>query len=146
MTRQLPDSITWRVHLLSPREKVFELLATKEGRQQFWAEEAPEINGHIHFGFVNGIELRSKVIAEQPPERFELKYFGGSTVQFTLDDDGSGGTDLTMIESEIPPANLLDNLPGWISVLLALKGVADFSVDLRNHDPERTWDEGYVDV
>lgn len=28
---------------------------------------------------------------------------------------------------------------------MALKAAADFGVDLRNHDPTRTWDQGYVD-
>ena len=122
------------------------MLATDEGRRLFWAEDAPEENGHIHFAFVNGIELRSQVIEKRPPERFTIEYFGGSKVQFDLADDGAGGTDLTMTESGVPEANRLDNLPGWISVLLALKAAVDFSVDLRNRDPQRTWDDGYVDV
>jgi len=32
-----------------------------------------------------------------------------------------------------------------VSVLLALKAVADFGVDLRNHDRRRSWTAGYVD-
>lgn len=36
-------------------------------------------------------------------------------------------------------------IAGWVSVLLALKAAVDFSVDLRNHDPGRTWDQGYAD-
>jgi hypothetical protein len=32
-----------------------------------------------------------------------------------------------------------------VSVLLALKAAADFGVDLRNHDPARTWWQGYCD-
>jgi len=28
---------------------------------------------------------------------------------------------------------------------MALKAAHDFGVDLRNHDPELTWDQGYVD-
>lgn len=31
------------------------------------------------------------------------------------------------------------------SVLLALKAFVDHDVDLRNHDPTRTWDQGYCD-
>jgi hypothetical protein len=34
---------------------------------------------------------------------------------------------------------------GWGSGLMALKGVMDYGVDLRNHEPMRTWDQGYVD-
>jgi hypothetical protein len=32
-----------------------------------------------------------------------------------------------------------------MSVLLALKAVADFSVDICNHDPTRTWIQRYAD-
>jgi hypothetical protein len=39
-----------------------------------------------------------------------------------------------------------DNLAGWVTVLLTLKAAADFGVDLRSHDPARTWGQGYVDV
>jgi hypothetical protein len=38
------------------------------------------------------------------------------------------------------------NLAGWVSVLLALKAAVDFGVDLRNSDPARRWEDGYVDV
>jgi hypothetical protein len=34
---------------------------------------------------------------------------------------------------------------GWISVLLLLKAAVDFGVDMRNHDPKRTWDHTYCD-
>jgi len=33
----------------------------------------------------------------------------------------------------------------WVSVLMNLKARADHGVDLRNHDPARTWTKGYVD-
>jgi len=36
-------------------------------------------------------------------------------------------------------------LAGWVSVLMALKAAVDHGVDLRNHDPQRTWDQGYAD-
>lgn len=32
------------------------------------------------------------------------------------------------------------------SPLLALKAYVDFGIDLRNRDPARTWDDGFVDV
>lgn len=31
-------------------------------------------------------------------------------------------------------------------MLLALKAAVDFAIDLRSHDPGRTWEHGYVDV
>jgi uncharacterized protein YndB with AHSA1/START domain len=141
-----PHAIFWRVHFSSSRQKVFEALSTDRGRRTFWAEQAPEIDGFVHFKFSNGAELQSRVLEARPPELFRVEYFGGSQVRFELADDGTGGTDLTMTEAGIPAENLLIHLPGWIPVLLALKAAVDFSVDLRNHDPARTWERGYVDV
>jgi hypothetical protein len=34
---------------------------------------------------------------------------------------------------------------GWVSWLMAMKAAVDFGVDLRNHDAERTWFDGYAD-
>jgi uncharacterized protein YndB with AHSA1/START domain len=142
----LPDQIQWRIQLISPPEKVFAALATEQGRRAFWAAEAPEYEGAIHFKFANGMAFVSKVLERQTPSLFAIEYFGGSRAEFQIVDDGAGGTDLTMTESQVPEENRLIHLSGWIPVLLALKAAVDFSVDLRNNDPERTWEDGYVDV
>lgn len=63
-----------------------------------------------------------------------------------LQPDGQGGTDLQLTETGVPESETLENLPGWVSVLLALKAAVDFGVDLRNHHPARQWEQGYVDV
>jgi uncharacterized protein YndB with AHSA1/START domain len=142
----LPVQIQWRIHLTSPPEKVFDTLASPSGRSAFWAAAAPEYKGIIHFTFSNGMTLESKVLERQPPNLFTVEYFGGSRVEFQLVEDGAGGTDLTLTESQVPEENRLIHLSGWIPVLLALKAAVDFSVDLRNNDPERTWANGYVDI
>ncbi len=50
-----------------------------------------------------------------------------------------------MTNSDYDPALREALLPGWLNVLLPLKAMLDFGVDLRNHDPTRTWNERYVD-
>jgi uncharacterized protein YndB with AHSA1/START domain len=139
-------AIRWRVHLESPPDRVHRMLATGEGRRRFWAEEAEEKDGHIEFRFLDGSMLRGRILENAPPARFAVEYFGGSTARFELRGDGRGGTDLTLRETGIPEGCRLQNLPGWVSVLLALKAAVDFSVDLRNGDRERGWDRDFVDV
>ena len=34
---------------------------------------------------------------------------------------------------------------GWLNVLFPLKGWVAHGIDLRNHDAERSWDQGYAD-
>ncbi|MDX2151125.1 MAG: SRPBCC domain-containing protein [Bryobacteraceae bacterium] len=141
-----PAFIRWRLHLKSSPESVHRLLATAAGRKRFWAESAPELDGEILFTFTNGQKLVSRVLENTPPNRFALTYFSGSHVTIELQADGTGGTDLTLTEWNVPDEDRLENVAGWVSVLLSLKAAADFAVDLRNHDPGRGWYDGYVDV
>lgn len=139
-----PETIRWRLRLRSPPEAVYEMLATDEGRAAFWAESAEARDGVIHFRFVNGMEDRSPIREARPPTRFALEYFD-SEVVFDLDSDGEGGTDLTLTNTGFHPDERDELLAGWLNVLLPLKAAVDFGVDLRNHDPDRTWDRGYAD-
>ena len=85
------------------------------------------------------------MLEQIPPHRYALEYFGGSQVAFDVASDGASGTDLVLTESGISPDEWTANFAGWVSVLLSLKAAVDFGVDLRNHDPARSWETGYVD-
>jgi len=138
--------IAWRCHLRSAPEAVYEMLDTAEGRERFWAAAAPEVGGAVEFRFSNGQTLTSKIVKRDPGKLFQLRYFNGSTVTFVLRSDGAGGTELTLTEEAFAPEDVLENLAGWISVLLGLKAAVDFRIDLRNHRPGCTWESGFVDV
>jgi len=140
-----PNIIRWRLHLKSPPDAVYQLLATDEGRAKAWAESAVEVDGAIDFIFPNGQRWRGKIIERSQPTRFAVEYFGGSITTFELADDGAGGADLTLTDAGVPAADRTEVIAGWVSVLLALKAAVDFGVDLRNHDPGRTWDEGFAE-
>jgi hypothetical protein len=45
----------------------------------------------------------------------------------------------------LPEEDRTEVTAGWVSVLMSLKASVDFGIDLRNHDPQRTWDEVYVE-
>ncbi|MGZ8783056.1 MAG: hypothetical protein ACXWZB_06115 [Gaiellaceae bacterium] len=132
--------IVWRLHLSSTPADVHALLATDAGRVRFWAESALQRGDTIEFAFPDGSRFEARVRASDPPSLLELDYFGGPA-RFELADDGAGGTDLTLRHDDSHP----DTRPGWVSELLALKAAADHGVDLRNHDRERTWEQGFVD-
>jgi uncharacterized protein YndB with AHSA1/START domain len=140
-----PTTITWRLHLRSAPAVVYELLATDAGRARFWAEQAVERDGAIEFIFPGGQRWRGAILERQPPRRFGVIYYGGSTTTFDLNDDGAGGTELTLNDVGVPEADRVEVIAGWVSVLMALKAAADFGVDLRNHDRRRTWEQGYVE-
>lgn len=142
-----PDgTIRWRIHLRSAPATVYALLATDAGRARFWAKRTVETGDAVRFEFGNGQLVDCAVLERTPPRRFALSYFGGSRVTFSLAADGASGTDLELAEQGVPEGERLDNLAGWVSVLLALKAAADFGVDLRNDDPARRWEDGYIDV
>jgi uncharacterized protein YndB with AHSA1/START domain len=136
--------IRWRLYLGAPPERVYELLSTDRGRAGFWAEETRQDGERLEFRFPDGQVLASRVLTSAPPRRFALTYFHGSCVTFELH-PASPGTDLVLIETGVPGEEWAENRAGWVSVLLNLKALADHGVDLRNHDPRRTWSGGYVD-
>lgn len=140
-----PEVITWRLHLRSSPAAAYALLATDAGRARFWAEQAVERDGAIDFVFPGGQRWRGAILAREPGRRFSVVYYGGSTTTFTLADDGQGGTDLTLTDAGVPAQDRAEVTAGWVSVLLALKAAADFGVDLRAHDPARSWEQGYAE-
>jgi hypothetical protein len=140
----IPREIVWRLHLRSSPERVYELLTSDEGRSRFWAEAARERDGCIHFEFINGVRTMSPIVERRPHEQFAIRYFD-SDVVFALAPDGAGGTDVKMTNSGFAEEDYFDLLPGWLNVLFPLKGAADFGIDLRNHDSQRTWGRRYID-
>jgi uncharacterized protein YndB with AHSA1/START domain len=139
------DVIRWKLHLKSPPAAVYRQLSTDEGRAAFWAESAIEQDGVIHFVFPNKAEWQGGILEQVPQRRFVVEYYGGSTSSFELASDGRDGTDLTLIDRGVPAEDWPEVAAGWVSVLMALKASVDFNVDLRNHDSQRSWDNGYAE-
>jgi uncharacterized protein YndB with AHSA1/START domain len=140
-----PAKIVWRLHLESPIARVYQALSSDEGRASFWAESAVEHDGVVHFIFPNGVVWDARIVEALPPYRFAVHYYGGSIATFILEEDVRGGTDLTLTDQGVPPGDRSEVIAGWVSVLIALKAALDFGVDLRAHDPRRTWDQGFVE-
>lgn len=139
------DTIAWRLHLRSSPAAVYDLLATDAGRARFWAEEAIERDGAIDFVFPGGQRWRGAILVAEPARRFSVRYYGDSITTFTLTDDGDGGAELHITDTGVAPEYRTEVIAGWVSVLMALKAAADYGVDLRNHDPARSWEQGYVE-
>ena len=138
------NEIVWRLRLTAPVHCVFALLTTDEGRASFWAERTEQRGDELTFHFPNGEVLASRVYDVRAPERLSVSYFNGSTVTFELRPAGTG-TDLVLRESGLAADAIDENRAGWVSVLMNLKAQADHEVDLRNHDDQCCWDNGYVD-
>jgi hypothetical protein len=143
----LDRQIHWRLHLISAPARVYQLLSTDVGRASFWPESSVEQADSMTLTFLGEQAITCKILARTPPARFSFHYWGETTVVFELTDDGTGGTDLVLRETGFPTdRHWEENNTGWVSVLMNLKAVADFGVDLRNHDPQRTWKHGYCET
>jgi hypothetical protein len=127
-----------------PPDRVFGALDSDHGRGSFWAESAVEADGHIHFRFIDGEELRSRILERQAGRLFEIEYFG-SPARFDLQPDGVGGTDVLLTHEGVGDEDWQEVHAGWLNVLFPLKAWLLHGVDLRNHDPARLWDDGYAD-
>jgi uncharacterized protein YndB with AHSA1/START domain len=116
--------IRWEMHFLSPNEKVFSALATDQGRSCYWAESAPEVDGCITFNILGYEPFCGRILKKQAPSLFALEYFG-TIVEFSLRDDGKGGTDLSLVASHVDESLRMEMASGWVSVLMAMKAAVD---------------------
>jgi uncharacterized protein YndB with AHSA1/START domain len=132
------------MHFTSPPGKVFDALVTDSGRASYWAESAPERDGRITFHILNYEPFSGRVLRRERPRVFALEYFG-TIVEFNLDGDGDGGTDLSLLASQVDESIRMEMVAGWVSVLMAMKVAVDHGADLRNHDASRSWSDGYAD-
>lgn len=139
-----PGEVIWRIHLDSAPEAVFDALDTREGRESFWADSAPEANGMIEFEIGAYPRYDARITARQWPRLFALRYFD-TDATFELEPDGTGGTDLTLRATDVPEDARTEFIAGWVSLLLTMKAAVDHGVDLRNHDLDRSWITGYAD-
>ncbi len=137
--------IKWHIRLTSSRDMVYRAISTDEGRAGFWAESAIEIDGFIEFVFPNGQQWKGRLSEQVPGRKFAVEYIGGGLASFYLEDDGKGGTLLTLKDEGVTQADVAEVSAGWVSVLMALKAAVDHGIDLRNHDQLNSWDKGYVD-
>lgn len=136
--------IRWRLHIPVPPERVFRALDSDVGRAAFWAESAVERDGHIEFRFINGDAYKGRVLERRSSDLFAIEYFSGPA-RFELSPDGGGGTDLLLTHEGVAPEEWNEVHAGWLNVLFPLKAWLTHRVDLRNHDPARSWDQGYAD-
>lgn len=136
--------VHWRMHIRVPPADVFRALDSDAGRASFWAESAVETDGNIDFRFINGKQWRAHILDRDSPSLFAIDYLGGPA-RFELRPDGAGGTDLEVIQEDLDPDEWAEAHAGWLNVLFPLKAWLTFGVDLRNHDADRTWDNGYAD-
>jgi uncharacterized protein YndB with AHSA1/START domain len=132
------------MHIPVSPETVFNALDSDEGRASFWADSAVETEAGIRFCFSNGFHYLSKVIERRPPSLFVLDYFD-ATARFEIQSDGSGGTDLFLTHEGVSVNHWQEVHAGWLNVLFPLKAWLVHGVDLRNHDPQRSWERGYAD-
>ena len=84
------------------------------------------------------------MIERRPPHVFSIEYMGGPA-RFELTPDGRGGTDLLLTHSGTASEDWHEVHAGWLNVLFPLKAWLVHGSDLRNHDPDRTWNQGYAD-
>ncbi len=136
--------VTWKTRLSADPEAVYAMLATAEGRGRFWAEDAVERGGVIHFVFSDGTEERSEILERNAPHLFRLRYFNSPT-RFDIMPHEAGGSVLTVHAEDVPEEEHLDVHAGWVSVLMALKAALDFNIDLRNHSKAESWRQGFVE-
>ena len=137
--------LRWRVHLTVPPALLYGWIATDAGRSRWWVDRSHEADGLVELQLAAGESLFAPIIDRHAPERFVLRWIGGSEARFELRPDGHGGPDLEFALLDVPDERWSREHAGWAARLLALKAASEFGVDLRNHDPQRGFEAGYLD-
>ena len=139
--------VFWRLHLRSSPERVYALWATDAGRASFWAETSGEAGDAVTLTFVGEPRpITCAVLERIPARRFSFGYWEGTRVEVDLREDGAGGTEVSVRETGFSTrAHRDENLAGWVSVLMNLKAVADYGIDLLTHEAGRSWQAGYCE-
>ena len=135
--------IHWKVRFKGSPSKVYNMLTTDDGRALFWAESAIESDNHIHFKFPSGIEYVSEIREKVIDKKFRLDYFGGE-VTFDISVDINGFTILSVFHQDVATNEIAEVNAGWVSVLMTLKAACEGDLDLRNHNPNYSWDQHFV--
>jgi hypothetical protein len=143
MTVRSSQAIVWRLRLAAAPERVFSAWLDPQDHVKFWSERSEPVAGGFRLHFIDGTTALCAVLETASPSRIRLQYFG-AVVDLSLD-RLPDGTDLTLTTRDVPLAEWPDVFAGWLNVLLPFKAWVDFGVDLRSHDPARTWRDGYVD-
>ncbi len=136
-------TIEWRLLLKTDPTTVFQFINSVQGRESFWAESALEADGFINFTFINGQEYQSQILVRNEPTEFRIEYF--DTIVSMHFRPCEGGTELHLINTNVPEEEFADMYAGWVSVLMALKASVDYNIDLRNHDNQHSWDQKFVE-
>jgi uncharacterized protein YndB with AHSA1/START domain len=137
-------SIVWRLRLASPPERVFAAWLRPVDHERFWCERSERLpTGEFRQQFIDGTVECCAVEATESPVHIRFRYFK-SRVDIHLE-RRDAGTDLTLTALDVAPTEWNDVHAGWLNVLLPFKAWVDFGIDLRNHDPRRTWTQRYVD-
>lgn len=132
------------MHIAVSPDRVFAALDSNEGRAAFWAESALEREGAIDFRFVDGSSCRSRIVERRRPHMWAVDYMG-AVARFEMGQDERGGTDLLLTHTGVPEEEWTEVHAGWLNVLFPLKAWLLYGIDLRNHDPARSWARGYAD-
>lgn len=136
--------IKWKVKFKSTPSRVFSFLNTDKGRASFWAETANEKNGMVHFKFINGQSYLGKILDRKQDRLFHLDYFHSDVYFYLTMNTKDEGTLLSLENRGVKDEDYCEVKSGWISVLMNMKSVIDYQVDLRNHDKEICWDQGFI--
>jgi uncharacterized protein YndB with AHSA1/START domain len=137
--------LRWRVHLTVPPAQAYGWIATDAGRARWWVARSAEADGLVELQLAEGETLIAPVLERHPPGRFALRWLGGSEARFELRPDGGGGCDLEFTLLDVPDERWAREHGGWAARLMVLKAACAFGVDLRNHDPQRGFEAGYLD-
>lgn len=142
-----------RVFIRAKREKVYRAWTDEREIVKWFCEKAaiePRKGGRLYFEWLGNDKLDSTVITARKPSKFVFP-FGGKSVEVAISLSAvKGGTvvqlhQYNMTTSPRMKVNMhMGCKEGWAFFLANLKSWLEHGVDLRDHNPKRSYVQGYI--
>jgi uncharacterized protein YndB with AHSA1/START domain len=149
------SQFTLRILIDAPVSKVFKAWTDQDQVSQWFTtrtEIQPRKGGRLYFEWVAGDKWESEVLAVRKNQLFAF-LFGdkGETVEVKFRKLGRKCIcELHQYNIKTDPKSRYvmhrDTLQGWTFFLTNLKSWLEHGIDLRSHDPGRSYREGYINA
>jgi len=142
-----------RIAISVPPEKVFQAWTDGTIVSKWFTVKSiiePKKNGRVYFEWLAGDKMEAKVISISKNKTFVFPFGNkGEEVSVTVKKDGSGSVcELRQYNMKTTPKDKWNMhrgcIQGWTFFLTNLKSYLEHDIDLRGHDPKKSYKQDFV--
>ena len=142
-----------RIEIAAPPEKVYRAWTDGDFLAQWFSVRAavePKKGGRVYFEWLGGDKLETRVLQARKPSLFRFPFGShGEEVEVKIRQVPGGSVcELQQTNMKTTPrmkvAMHMGCKTGWVFFLTNLKAFLEHGVDLRSHDPQKSYNQNYL--